>query len=362
MSKGQARLNSMPTKVFITREARDKINSLVQQVDSEVFWFGFVDQVEKWGFNYLRIYDIAIPEQEVSSGSVDIDGDWIGQLMERPELEEQVSKMNMFGHSHYNFDVFHSTVDWQQIHEWAYNVGVPWFISMVQNQKGELTARLDQFRPFRLHIDEIQVVDETPTAVREWVDDQVNEYVFEKKMVMGFNRWESGGGAVRFEPLRKEKRWQGAKMHYIRLSPKDDLILQRIVDGFVFESQDLRTGEITQSQKPDQKKRDEYLAELKESGEFDRMLLQEIDTDDWPLIDSRYFEDTSDVHTMQVNAENGSSRSLARSLAKMLGVDIDNLDAIPDAELISESELQELVEEINDDTPLGQLQIGKGQN
>lgn len=187
-------------RVFITPLARAKEQALVNLCPDEIFWIGLVKPIEHAGFSYLKVYDILpLPKQEVSGTSVNWDGtmndimDW----MIANGMGDDIINMRYFGHSHVNMGVFHSGTDVAQIWSWATDAELSWFISAVHNKKGEITARYDQFKPYRVHVDELELEVLMPSGVIEWAQEQISEKISKKVYTnVGFTRSATGVGTT----------------------------------------------------------------------------------------------------------------------------------------------------------------------
>lgn len=289
-STSSTKITTLPTVLLVDYSVILRQRRLVAQVPDECYWFGFVRPIElDTGAKYLYLYDMAIPEQEVSGGSVDLEAT-VNELMEELAGEDKLdylSDMRFFAHSHANFGVFHSGVDQEQISDWAHKMNTPWFISHVQNKKGEMTTRLDMYEPFRLHVDDLRLEELAPQApeLNKWVDEEVQAKVKKKEYSKSNTSYgwtkdpnsPTGVRAVGNErmPLETGHLYNTAWEHYIRVVTVDQLdskgepILdkekkplkikerQRIVDGYIFEKQNIQTGETSWNKIPSMKEREE---------------------------------------------------------------------------------------------------------
>lgn len=284
MSTSKDRMAHLPTELIVSYDVIAKQARLVTKVPVECYWFGAIKTLEFSTGKFLYLYDIAIPEQEVSSGSVDLEGT-VATLMEElvaEGREEFIEHMKFFAHSHGNLDVFHSTTDWKQISSWASELDMDWFISHIQNRQGESTTRFDMYSPFRLHIDEIDLYKYLPQDSESamWVDGQVAEKVKEKSYTqyhIGGSSYHSTGFHSTTTPEKRplsvdDEEWKAttsfAWEHYIQtqnlpvvdnennpLLDKNNVQVkekfrERVIDGYIRERQNVKTGKREKLESP----------------------------------------------------------------------------------------------------------------
>jgi hypothetical protein len=265
-------LEDLPTILIVDAEVALKQRSFVARVPAECYWFGFVKPLQLQHAVYLHLYDIAIPKQEVSSASVDLEST-VNELMEELAAEEkveQISDMKFFAHSHDNFKCYHSGTDQTQIKEWAELLETPWFISHVQNKKRESTTRLDQFKPFRMCVNHLRLEELMPVGLNDWTDKQIEEKVTKKTAAWSTSDYSTNvqSGTFTSPPITTENIYTTAWEHYIRymdveledskgnpVLDKDGKVVtervrQRIVNGFIIEDQTIGTGERTYRKYP----------------------------------------------------------------------------------------------------------------
>lgn len=297
-----------PTVLLVSFEVAMKEKAFVAKVPEECYWFGFIKPVELNAGRFLYLYDIRVPKQEVSGGSVDLEKT-VNELMEElitEGLEDQIPDMKFFAHSHANMSVYHSNVDVQQIKDWDEEMEMDWFISHVRNRKGETTTRLDQFRPFRMHVNELQVEELSPAISDKWATEMVEERVTKKSFSSTHHSTRSGGAAStrtgistsgndgsdeapwrifpKSSPLTTEGKYPSAWEHLIRevkVAVLDNtgkvmrdsngkeiktLQRQRIVNGHIIEVQDPKTGDREVYNLPSKAKEEENRKDRKIDG------------------------------------------------------------------------------------------------
>lgn len=185
------------TQVLITPEAYMKQCGLVASCDAEIGWFGLVEEVEiDEGFTIPRVYEIIVPDQVVSVGSVEA-----GEEMNDEELGEKFSLadflaehadvahlMRFSGHSHVHGFCSPSWIDLNQINDWD-DYGMPYMISHIQNKFRETYTRLDQFTPRKV-TSPVDLVVETEESISRWAHLEIRDRVTEKKWNYETKRYE----------------------------------------------------------------------------------------------------------------------------------------------------------------------------
>jgi len=125
--------------VFYTAEVIRAIDYIIHSMNKEVAWMGLVEKLED--NNYL-IYKLYIPNQTVTTTTVNIDADAIAKLTMQI-LDEGLNPEHLryHGHSHVNMTTHPSSVD--QKHMEDYLEHSPYFIREIRNKKDE--KRVDIF-------------------------------------------------------------------------------------------------------------------------------------------------------------------------------------------------------------------------
>lgn len=157
-------------KVFYTPEVAAAIDYIVDNVDTEAGWFGYV---EEQGTDYL-ITDIYVPKQIVSGASVDIAPDAVAALtMELLDTGKDPSKLRYHGHSHVNMAVSPSTTDQDMIDDFLEHAD--YFIRGIYNKKGD--ARVDVYHPkdrLVFHLVDAGPVNNIPEEFFDHLDDMIS--------------------------------------------------------------------------------------------------------------------------------------------------------------------------------------------
>lgn len=167
----------MDIKVSFTPEAYDKMFNYIHAIDAEISGFGKIERISN---NEIKIVDIKIFKQTVSSSETEIDEEDISSfLIELMNNNENPEDWKVWWHSHHTMDVFWSGTDVATINKLVASMG--WVLSVVGNKRDLLKCRLDIKEPFKMHKDDIPIV--KPTFIRiipEDIKEEVKEKVTEK--------------------------------------------------------------------------------------------------------------------------------------------------------------------------------------
>ena len=138
--------------VYIPKRVYDKMLALTMSASSETSALGMV-HLEKDGKpdsvgNEIWVDDLHFINNESTSSSTILDPKGVAQLMEKiidEQGDEKLLNLRLWFHTHYTFQVFWSSTD----HNTAKNTleNGRWTLSIVMNQKQELLARVDIYRP-----------------------------------------------------------------------------------------------------------------------------------------------------------------------------------------------------------------------
>lgn len=164
--------------LLITADAAAKQQSLVDECEGEVGWFGLVDKVistdpDGKELELDRVYDLLVPEQEVSYGHVDHEGFDLNEFLEAHQ--DVAHEMKYYGHSHVHGVCRPSFIDLNQIDTWE-EYGLPYFYSTILNKYGEFYGRMDQWEP-RRSVTPVNLRVEIPKGSRDWASAQRMEVV-----------------------------------------------------------------------------------------------------------------------------------------------------------------------------------------
>lgn len=129
--------NKIPT-IFVDPAAYNDMLILVDEMDIEVGWLGFVDQLP--GGNFL-ITDIVLPKQECSAVTTILDAESVAKiaedLLKQPDGVERYNKLRFWGHSHVRMGTSPSGQDEDQMKDFKEN-GCEYFIRGILNKEGRM--------------------------------------------------------------------------------------------------------------------------------------------------------------------------------------------------------------------------------
>jgi hypothetical protein len=126
-------------RVFYTPKVEEKIRYIVQTVNTEVGWFGVVEEDEE---NNYYIVDIYIPSQEVTGTTVEVVSTAVAELTERLINDGyDPSQLRYHGHSHVDMEVIPSITDQEMVDDYLEHM--QYFVRGIYNKGGE--GRVDVF-------------------------------------------------------------------------------------------------------------------------------------------------------------------------------------------------------------------------
>ena len=162
-----------PTLVIL-REAWNKMHAYVRAVGPvEINGFGYV---EEFGSDLL-LTDVFITKQTVTGGTAANTGSAFAKAQYHAFQDGKADELRLQWHSHVHGDAYHSTTDMRSIERFGQG-GMEWFVSLVTNHHGDITARMDLYRPVRLGAPmEIKVVDYVNPAIQASILAEIEELV-----------------------------------------------------------------------------------------------------------------------------------------------------------------------------------------
>lgn len=161
-------------KVIFKPEAYTKMFHYIDAVTTEISGFGKVS-VDK--NNNIIVEDVKIFKQTVSSAETELDDTALSNfLMELVESKEDPYKWKLWWHSHANMGVFWSGTDIATMTKLGLNND--WQISIVGNRKHELKCRVNIYKPFHYHADNLDwEVESMESKIPQEILDEVKEKV-----------------------------------------------------------------------------------------------------------------------------------------------------------------------------------------
>lgn len=161
-------------KVIFPLNLYQKMFLYAANITKEISGLGMVERVD----GDLRITDIFILEQEVTSGNTTLNNkDLAKKTIDIINAGGDPSKMKLWWHSHTNGGMFWSTTDDRCCE--AYD-NDQWLLSIVINCKKELRCRLDVYNPIRITLDYMPVVVEEPVSNLSELEEQCKTEMKEK--------------------------------------------------------------------------------------------------------------------------------------------------------------------------------------
>lgn len=168
---GQACVRRCP-RIRIDSEVFARMHAYVEAATGEITLLGSGEYDPARGELWIR--HLLMPEQTCTPTSTVVDEEALAQVL--LEATQQGVSLNVWLHSHAHMPVFFSAIDEQNI-ETAFPQS-PYVVSLVVNRKGEMRARLTQFSPMGLEIDDLPIAvgvsAEVEVAIREEVQQKLH--------------------------------------------------------------------------------------------------------------------------------------------------------------------------------------------
>ena len=136
--------------VFYTPAAYQTINYIIQKSSLEIGWLGLVEVIKN--DNYL-IYDIIVPEQEVSGAETDITPETLAFTIAQLISEDKnPNHLRYWGHSHVNMAVSPSHQDEEEFQEFLDPAQISdFFIRGIYNKHGHCKVDIADIADNRLY-------------------------------------------------------------------------------------------------------------------------------------------------------------------------------------------------------------------
>ena len=174
------------SSVFISHKAHQKLLCYIENVKEEVSGMGLVERFTSDDGTYtsdcIYVKDVFLLDQEVTGSTTDFTGAAMAKFFqERQEADpnDDLGGYKLWWHSHSDFGVFWSPTDETAIDSFDQEVDTNnWFLSIVGNHKGDLLARIDVYRPFRMTINKIPIiVEDIEPSLKEELVKEIKEKV-----------------------------------------------------------------------------------------------------------------------------------------------------------------------------------------
>lgn len=184
-SPGQAVVRRCP-RLRIDSEAFARLHAYVEAAAGEITLLGSAEYDPLRGELWIR--HLMLPEQRCTATSTIVDEEALAKVL--LEAAQQSVSLNLWLHSHADMPVFFSAIDEQNI-ETAFPQS-HYVVSLVVNRKGEMRARLTQFSPIGLEIDDLPVAVGVPADVEQAIRDEVQQKLHLAGPTQYADRFESG--------------------------------------------------------------------------------------------------------------------------------------------------------------------------
>lgn len=136
-------------RVFITPEAKQRLDLYIEAADGEISGLGTVSRL---GNDFL-ITAVHLFEQVCTGASTDLSSEDVAKfLLASVRAGLETDQLKLWWHSHVNMGVFWSGTD----ETTASRFGNGFMLAVVGNKRGEFLARLDLYEPIRLTLDCLQ--------------------------------------------------------------------------------------------------------------------------------------------------------------------------------------------------------------
>jgi hypothetical protein len=166
-------------KIFITSEAKAKLDFYVKEVPTEISGLGTVKIISR---DQILIDNIYLLKQEVTKEGTKLNQQDIAMLIAKMIKNKQdPSMIRLWWHSHVNMSAFWSTSDDIPTIN-SFSKTTDWFLSLVINKQGDYLCRLDFFKPLRITL-EIQL-EIFPQSITEEEKKLLQEEVSQKLTVL----------------------------------------------------------------------------------------------------------------------------------------------------------------------------------
>lgn len=158
-----------------------------QGYNVEINGFGYVERLSDGSYWCGDENDVFITKQIVTAGAADTADRAHAKAEYHAIKAGRAHQLRMQWHSHVWGRAYHSSTDKAAIENYGPH-GVHWFISVVINNDGKVTARFDLFKDFRIGAPmEVILVDFFPDDLVSQIRDEIDERVTvkEKEPVKG---------------------------------------------------------------------------------------------------------------------------------------------------------------------------------
>jgi proteasome lid subunit RPN8/RPN11 len=167
-------------RIQIDQEVLAQIHAYAQAAPGEITLLGASDYDERR--NAFIIRRVFLPKQACTSSYTEVDPEGMAEVMLEAMTHDLT--LNVWLHSHGSMAVFFSGTDVRNI-ESAFPQADR-VVSIVVNRAGDMLARLTQFKPIRLEIDNVPITIGASSQVEQVIRDEVKA-----KVKQGYDRWDT---------------------------------------------------------------------------------------------------------------------------------------------------------------------------
>jgi hypothetical protein len=149
MKAWEIALDSPRPRLLFSQQAWQQMMQYIWQCDVEINGYGLVDRQLDGTLYVSRVF---ILDQTATEVSVESSGEALAAYASAMIASgDNPSRIRLQWHSHVHMPAYFSTTDQDNIER--YGNGSDWMINLVANKRGEFSARLDVYRPFRMYCD-----------------------------------------------------------------------------------------------------------------------------------------------------------------------------------------------------------------
>lgn len=135
--------------LLIERMAWAKLQAYVHMSDSyEINGYAYISH-DNGNYFLTSVDDVFITQQVVSEATALASGSAIAKALFVATRDNRSDEMRLQWHSHVSMQAAFSGIDETTINGYAKR-GMDWFVSLVTNKGGEVSARVDVYRPVRV--------------------------------------------------------------------------------------------------------------------------------------------------------------------------------------------------------------------
>lgn len=167
--------NIIEPTIYITADAYIKMRKLVEATETEIGWYGTVEEVPGLQRTYI-INDIIVYPQHVTGATCEQDDDRMFDF-EMSLTNEQVNHKRFHGHSHVNMGVTPSSVD-ENFYQDLLTQVTDYFIITITNKRHDYTVRFYDIENNILYSDlPILLLTEQGQDINFWYSDVIKQVV-----------------------------------------------------------------------------------------------------------------------------------------------------------------------------------------